>query len=453
MPTAPAGGFSFGKSGSTSPASPSGMPSAPTGSLFGSFGKAAPAPAVKASTGGAVAGQWTCDTCMLQNPDSAQKCTVCESPRPAKKEDKEAKEAKPSLFGKPADKPADKPPTPPSAFSFKPATPPAKEEKPAAPAVPAGGFSFSGFGKPATPPAKEEKPAAPAVPAGGFSFSGFGKAATPAPAAKPSLFAPPTSASTPSSPAPFGTQGPSFTGPATPAQAPVAPSATPSPFQLGTKAPTPAPAFTAQAQNLPAPTAQPASAFGNKPLFGAQSGSFGSKPLFGQPQPTPPAAQTPPSPAATPSVASAAPVQKFTPPARRPVPASTSAPPKAPKSMGDALERLMADVADDLGRLGSTLKANRAHHDAVEAKNFPPPSVDNIAQHDALPLSALDTVHALTTELGEQLAAVRAEVRQSDITLAQLQSRMLKSESPCNTGSSAFHHVSLPSQPLSPRPR
>jgi hypothetical protein len=34
----------------------------------------------------AKSGQWTCDTCMLQNPDSAkEKCTVCEARRPAPK--------------------------------------------------------------------------------------------------------------------------------------------------------------------------------------------------------------------------------------------------------------------------------------------------------------------------------------------------------------------------------
>lgn len=38
----------------------------------------------KPSTSSKVAPQWTCDTCMLKNPDSAkEKCTICESPRPS----------------------------------------------------------------------------------------------------------------------------------------------------------------------------------------------------------------------------------------------------------------------------------------------------------------------------------------------------------------------------------
>ncbi|KAL1408542.1 hypothetical protein Q8F55_005354 [Vanrija albida] len=76
-------GFTFG--GSSSGASSGGFtPSVapPSGGFggFGSFGKSsAPATAPAASTGA----QWTCDTCMLQNPDSAkEQCTVCEAPRP-----------------------------------------------------------------------------------------------------------------------------------------------------------------------------------------------------------------------------------------------------------------------------------------------------------------------------------------------------------------------------------
>ncbi|WOO82336.1 Nuclear pore complex protein [Vanrija pseudolonga] len=106
----------------------------------------------------AAPGQWECTTCMLKNPDSAkEKCTVCEAPRPGAPAPA-AEAPKPPAFGLPA------PPTGGFSFGGKP------------PAPPSGGFAFGGSAKPAAPAAPASgfggfKPTV-AAPATGFSFGG-----------------------------------------------------------------------------------------------------------------------------------------------------------------------------------------------------------------------------------------------------------------------------------------
>jgi len=201
LPTPPSGGFSFG----AKPASTS----TPSGFSFG---------AKPAATS-----QWTCDTCMLKNPDSAkEKCTVCEAPRPGAAAPPAAMPAPPSggfSFGA---KPAvagewecktcmlKNPSTATEKCTVceepRPGAAPKAAAPPAAlPAPPAGGFSFGG--KPAGPPAPPSggfsfgaKPAAPS--SSGFSF-GSSSASAPA-TAIPGLPTPPASGFTfgkPSTPA------------------------------------------------------------------------------------------------------------------------------------------------------------------------------------------------------------------------------------------------------------
>jgi hypothetical protein len=94
--------------------------------------------------------------------------------------------------------------------------------------------------------------------------------------------------------------------------------------------------------------------------------------------------------------------------------------------MAGMLERVVAEVVDDLNKLSANLKAAEAFHAAIDAPDFASPA--SATQLEAVPFSALDDVMKLAEDLGDQLAIVRAEVQESDVTLAELQSRMLKSE-------------------------
>ncbi|GMK56349.1 hypothetical protein CspeluHIS016_0301890 [Cutaneotrichosporon spelunceum] len=131
------------------PAAPSPMPAAPSDAF--SFGKPA-----------TVAGEWTCDLCMLKNPATAtDKCTVCEAP-------------KPGAVPKPAAMPSAPPAAPTGGFSFG-GKSLSSEATSAPPPPPTGGFSFGG--KPVSTSSSGSvttfggfKAPAPAV--GGFSFGG-----------------------------------------------------------------------------------------------------------------------------------------------------------------------------------------------------------------------------------------------------------------------------------------
>ncbi|WOO77876.1 Nucleoporin [Vanrija pseudolonga] len=373
--------------------SPAGAVPKAGGFSFGQQKPAAPAPT--ASSGP----EWTCDTCMLKNPDSAkEQCTVCEAPRPG---------ATPAAA-------ATGPPKPPSV-----------------PAV--GGFGAFGAKAPATAPAA----GGPAPPAGGFSFGGATKPAatslfgtTPAPAPgslfgnKPLTTAAPTTAPAPGSL--FGNNTPP-------------PFATPAPAPGGLFGSTPAPPTSAPA---------PGSLFGAKtPSTPAAPSPFGGlglgKPPAAAPAIATPAVSTPktislaqgppplsagPSTTAAPPPPPTEPVQTFTVPKRPPPPAAPAAPAAHPKTMAATLERIISDVQTDLTTLKTTLKSNAGYHSALESPGFPKASSSTISQQTTLPFSALEDVLAITDELSQEIASVRYEVRQSDITLAELQSRMLKTD-------------------------
>lgn len=96
--------------------------------------------------------------------------------------------------------------------------------------------------------------------------------------------------------------------------------------------------------------------------------------------------------------------------------------------MSAALERVIAGATDDLAKLKVTLETNKQHHAAVFASDFVQPTTTTLLKHQCLPFSSLEKVLKIAEELGQELVAVRAEVQQSDITLAELQSKMLKSK-------------------------
>lgn len=100
--------------------------------------------------------------------------------------------------------------------------------------------------------------------------------------------------------------------------------------------------------------------------------------------------------------------------------------------MGAMLERVVSEIDADLAHLKASIVANKSYHAALYALGFARPTQESISQQTALPFSTLEDVAAIASDIAEQIKAVREEVRESDIALVELQSRMLKSE--CNVG-------------------
>lgn len=122
--------------------------------------------------------------------------------------------------------------------------------------------------------------------------------------------------------------------------------------------------------------------------------------------------------------------------------------------MAAMLERVINDTTSDLSHLKQTLAGNADYHKQMQGAQFPKPSADTIAQQRLLPFSALEDVLQITKGLEEELARVRGEVQKGDVVMAELQSKMLKSElkHPCERVLAGIRAVAICAQTLTKQP-
>nr|XP_019047643.1 hypothetical protein I302_04259 [Kwoniella bestiolae CBS 10118]OCF26573.1 hypothetical protein I302_04259 [Kwoniella bestiolae CBS 10118] len=322
-----------------------------------------------------------------------------------------------------------KPPAPSGLFGTKPADQNSKEEsKPATSA-------FGLFGK---KPAENNKDLSAAPPA--FTgFGGFGAkpAETKTEEAKPasafSLFGNKTQeeqkepSSTPNGAFNFfGTTNAEISKPASPIPAPVP--ATGGFNLFGSKPAEPvnttSPLFGAAktVPSVPVEAPKPAFSLGlGKPASIATPSPLAEKKpsMFGTP-----------APAAAPIPPPSAPVapSKFTLSTRESVPLPPSRPEVGSKSMGAIVEKIILASGDDIANIKAILEANAKYHKSFNMTDIPPINTENLASHDIIAFSSISQLADIVEDLRRTSHELRNDDNGTELKLAELQSRMLKTD-------------------------
>ncbi|WWD00126.1 hypothetical protein V866_007034 [Kwoniella sp. B9012] len=315
-----------------------------------------------------------------------------------------------------SNKPEDKPAT--GAFSLF-GTKPTGDNKDLSAAPPA----FSGFGnsgsKPTETKIEEAKPSSNS----GFSLFGSTPSVEQKEQAKASALTPNGTFNF------FGTKDAEVPKPAAPA-----PSSASDGFSLfGNKSAESAkveapPSIFGAAKIIPAIPAE-----ASKPAFGLGLGKPGalatpsaspavtldkSQPPFGKPVPA--ASPTPPAAPAVPA--------KFTLPTRGIVAPPSTRPDDGSKSMGAIVEKIILALGDDIDNLKAVLDANAKYHESFNATGLPPVTADNLSSHDITAFSSISQLTDIVESLRNELADLRNEDNGTELKLAELQSRMLKTD-------------------------
>ncbi|KAK6904192.1 hypothetical protein I203_107708 [Kwoniella mangroviensis CBS 8507] len=321
------------------------------------------------------------------------------------------------LFGsKPieqSNKPEDKPAT--SAFGLF-GTKPAGENNDLSAAPPA----FSGFGAFGSKPAETKTEAAKPASNGGISLFGAQPKDQKEEQAKASSSAPNGTFNF------FGPKDAEVPKPASPA-----PAAASGGFSLfgnkpadSVKAETPPSIFGAAKTipAIPAETSRPAFGLGlgkpGAPATPSASPGVAIQPLFGKPVPA--ASHTPP---AVPGVPA-----KFILPTRETVAPPSTRPNDGSKSMGAIVEKIILALGDDFDNLKAVLDANAKYHESFDATGLPPVTADNLSSHDIIAFSSISQLTSIVEDLRKELADLRNEDNGTELKLAELQSRMLKTD-------------------------
>ncbi|OCF34018.1 hypothetical protein I316_04364 [Kwoniella heveanensis BCC8398] len=273
--------------------------------------------------------------------------------------------------------------------------------KPAQPPAKIGGFA--GFGTP-----EPSKPIAPTEP-----FSGFGNklndmslSAGPPPLFGAAKTVPPVPAEAPNKSAfGLGLGRPGSTGTTPPAFSTPSLSATPA-------LPETKPSFSFLKVDAPA------SEHPTKPT------GFGG---FNVPSPAPmstrPIAEPPKATEPKPTIPT-----KFSVPIREKTAAPATISSTGARSMAAVVEQIILTLQSDIQHLKSTLETNAQYHAAFSIAKFPHIDVSNIPSHDSIPFSSIPDLTAIVDALSEELAQLRSTDNESELKLAEVQSRMSKTD-------------------------
>nr|XP_018265939.1 uncharacterized protein I303_02316 [Kwoniella dejecticola CBS 10117]OBR88097.1 hypothetical protein I303_02316 [Kwoniella dejecticola CBS 10117] len=188
----------------------------------------------------------------------------------------------------------------------------------------------------------------------------------------------------------------------------------------------------------------PVSAEPPKPAFGFGLGRPGSKSLSPAGAPsvsgesslfassTPSASAQATSQDKVPAVSSRPPVSsrptQFEVPIRDSVPVLATRPDSGPKSMAGIIEKIILTLSDDIQNLQAVLASNARHHKAFNATDLPTITPENLAAHDIIAFSSITQLTSIVEELSRELKELRNDDNGAELKLAELQSRMLKTD-------------------------
>ncbi|KAK8846598.1 hypothetical protein IAR55_005684 [Kwoniella newhampshirensis] len=118
----------------------------------------------------------------------------------------------------------------------------------------------------------------------------------------------------------------------------------------------------------------------------------------------------------------------FTVPSRFAVPIQPQRPSNGEKTMAAVMERIINSLQDDIKRIKDVLAANAQYHKAFSASDMPHVNASNLATHNALPFSSIGDLTSIVEGLSNELAELRAKDSGAELKLAELQSKMLKTD-------------------------
>ncbi|WVF70427.1 hypothetical protein IAT40_005217 [Kwoniella sp. CBS 6097] len=98
------------------------------------------------------------------------------------------------------------------------------------------------------------------------------------------------------------------------------------------------------------------------------------------------------------------------------------------RSMATVVEQIILTLQGDIQHLKTTLDASAKYHKAFSVPGFPHIDEGKLASHDSIPFSSISDLTAIVHSMSEELAQFRSADTESELKLAEVQSRMSKTD-------------------------
>ncbi|WRT65194.1 uncharacterized protein IL334_002137 [Kwoniella shivajii] len=135
----------------------------------------------------------------------------------------------------------------------------------------------------------------------------------------------------------------------------------------------------------------------------------------------------PPTQASIPSVKPAPPA-KFTLPTREVIPRSPAPSSSQTKTLAGVIEKIIVSLNDDIKHLTKVLNANAKYHQSFNIKDLSEVTAVNLPANETIAFSAIGQLTDIVEDLTKELSDRRNNDNVSELKLAELQSRMLKTD-------------------------